>query len=105
MGIMNKHILNPEWGVVVVVVGGGGGVSGAKRTVSEGDHASGCVASKMGGRALVMRMESGPAVPAASYVGAVAGLVSRIFTVASETVDVRWECPLAFPKCATRWGP
>ena len=30
MGIMNKHILNPEWGGVVVV-GGGSGISGAKR--------------------------------------------------------------------------
>ena len=47
----------------------------------------------------------GPAVPAASVIGAVAGLVSRVLAVTPEAVNMGWECSLALPKGATRWGP
>ena len=48
---------------------------------------------------------SGPAVPAAPIIGAVAGLVSRVLAMALEAVNVGWECSLALPKGATRWSP
>ena len=66
--------------------------------MGEGDNTSGCAASKVGRGALVVRVVGGPAVSAAPEVGAVAGLVSRVFAVTLETVDVRGECSLAFPK-------
>ena len=53
----------------------------------------------------MVRVVSGPAVPAAPIVGAVAGLVSRVLAVALEAVNMGWECPLALPKGATRRSP
>ena len=70
--------------------------------MSEGNNASSCAASKMGGRALVVHMKGGPAVPVAPCIGAITGLMPRVFTMAFETVDVGWECLLVLPKCTTR---
>ena len=83
----------------------GSGADGPYLSVGEGDNALGCAASEMGRGALMVPVVSGPAVPAAPIIGAVAGLVSRVLAVAPEAVDVGWECPLALPKGATGWGP
>ena len=53
----------------------------------------------------MVRVVSGPAVSAAPVIGTIAGLVSRVLTVALKAVDVGWECPLALPKGTTRWIP
>ena len=58
--------------------------------MSEGDNAFGCAACKVGGGALMVRVVSGPAVPATPIVRAVAGLVSRVLAVTLEAVDVGW---------------
>ena len=73
--------------------------------MSEGDNALGCAARKVGGGALMVRVISGPAVPAAPIIGAVAGLVSRVLAMAPEAVNVRWECSLSLSEGATRRGP
>ena len=83
----------------------GSGTDSPYLSVGEGDDALGCAASKMGSGALMMLVVGGPAVPAAPIVGAVAGLMSGVLTVALEAVNVRWECALAFPKRAARRGP
>ena len=53
----------------------------------------------------MVRVVSGPAVPAAPVIGAVAGLVSRVLAVTLEAIDMGWECSLAFPKGTTRRRP
>ena len=53
----------------------------------------------------MMRVVGGPAVSAAPEIGAVAGLVPGVLTVAFKTVDVGWKCSLAFSKGTTRWRP
>ena len=73
--------------------------------MSKGDNTFGCAASKVGRGALVVRVVGGPAVSATPEVGAVAGLMSRIFAVTLKAVDVRGECSLAFPKGAAGWRP
>ena len=72
--------------------------------MGEGDNALGCATRKVGRRTLVVRMISGPAVPAAPVVRAIAGLVSRVLAVALEAVNVGWERSLALPKGTTRWS-
>ena len=83
----------------------GSGTDSPYLSVGEGDDALGRATCEVGRRALMVRMVSGPAVPAASVIGAVAGLVSRVLTVTFEAVNVGWERSLAFPKGATRWRP
>ena len=83
----------------------GSGADSPYLSVGEGNDAFGCAASKMGRGAFMMLMVSGPAVPAAPIVGAVAGLVPRILAVAPEAVDVGWEHSFVLPKGATRRGP
>ena len=73
--------------------------------MSEGDDALGRAACKVGGRALMVHVVSGPAVPAAPAIRAVAGLVPGVLAMAFEAVDVGWKSSLALPKGATRWGP
>ena len=73
--------------------------------MGEGDNTFACAAGKVGRGALVVRVVGGPAVSATPEVGAVAGLVSRVFAVTLETVDVRGECSLAFPKRTTGRRP
>ena len=73
--------------------------------MSEGDNTLVRAASKVGRGALVVCVVGGPAVSATPEIGAVAGLVSRVFAVTLETVDVGGECPLAFPKGTARWRP
>ena len=73
--------------------------------MGEGDDTFGRAACKVGRGALMVCVVSGPAVPAAPVIGAVAGLVSGVLTVTFETVDVGWECSLALPERATGWGP
>ena len=53
----------------------------------------------------MVRVVSGPAVPAAPKVGAVAGFMSGILTVTFEAVNVGWERSLALSKGTARWGP
>ena len=69
--------------------------------MGEGDDALGRAACKVGRGALVVCVVSGPAVPAAPTIGAVAGFVSRVLTMALEAINVGWECSLALPKSAT----
>ena len=73
--------------------------------MGKGDDALGRAACKVGRRALMVCVVSGPAVPAAPIIGAVAGFVSRVLAVALEAVNVGWECSLALPKSATWRGP
>ena len=73
--------------------------------MGEGNNALACAASKVGRRAFVVQMVSRPAIPAAPIIGAIAGLMPRVLAVAPETVDVGWECSLAFPKGTTGWRP
>ena len=54
----------------------GSGTDSSYLSVGEGDNTLGRAASKMGGGALMVRVVSGPAVPAAPVIGTVAGLVS-----------------------------
>ena len=73
--------------------------------MGEGDDALACATCEVGRGALMVRVVSGPAVPAAPIVRAVAGLVSRVLAVTLEAVDVGWERSLAFPKGTTRGRP
>ena len=66
--------------------------------VGEGDDALSSAASEVRGRALMVAMVFGPAVSTAPVVGAVAGLVSWVLTMAFEAVDVRGEGTLSLAK-------
>ena len=83
----------------------GSGTDSPYLSVGEGDDTFARAASKVGRGALVVRMVGGPAVSATPEVGAVAGLVSRVFAVTLEAIDMRGECSLALPKGTTRWRP
>ena len=82
----------------------GSGTDSPYLSVGEGDNAFGCAACEVGRGALMVRVVSGPAVPAAPKIGAVASLVSGVLTMALEAVNVGWECSLSLSKGATRWG-
>ena len=73
--------------------------------MSEGDDTLARAAREVRRGALMVRVVSGPAVPAAPKVRAVASLVSRVLTMALEAVNVRWECSLSLSKGATRRSP
>ena len=73
--------------------------------MGEGDDALGRAARKVGRGALMVRVVGGPAVPAASKIRAVAGLVARVLAMALETVDVGWESSLSLSKGATGRSP
>ena len=72
-------------------------------SVSKGDDTLGRTTCEVGRGALMVRVVSGPAVPAAPEIGAVAGLVSRVLAVTFEAVDMGY--PLAFPKGIARQHP
>ena len=63
--------------------------------MSEGDNACSGATSEVRSRAFVVAMVFRPAVSTAPVIGAVAGFMSWILTMASETVDMRGEG--AFP--------
>ena len=83
----------------------GSGTDSPYLSVGEGDDALARATCKVGRRALMVRMVSGPAVPAAPVVGAVAGLVSRVLAVTLEAVNVGLELSLALHKRITRRRP
>ena len=83
----------------------GSGTDSSYLSVGEGDDTLAHATRKVGRGALMVRMVSGPAVPAAPKIRAVAGLVSRVLAVALEAVNVGWERSLAFPKGTSRWRP
>ena len=66
----------------------GSSANGPYLPVSEGDNAFGCAAGKVGGRALMVRVEGGPAILAAPCVRTVAGFMPRVLAMAFETVDM-----------------
>ena len=82
----------------------GSGTDSPYLSVGEGDDALGCAACKVGRGTLMVRVVSGPAVPAAPIIRTVASFVSGVLAVTLEAVDVRGECLLALPKGATWWG-
>ena len=82
-----------------------GGADSPYLSVGEGDDALGCATCKVGRGALIVCVVGRPAVPAAPIIGVVAGLVSRVLTVAFEAVDVGWERSLVLSKGAAWWGP
>ena len=83
----------------------GSGADSPYLSVGEGDDALACAASKVGSGAFVVPVVSGPAIPAAPIIGAVAGLMPRVLAVAPEAVDMRRERLLTLPKGATRRSP
>ena len=66
--------------------------------MGEGDDARSSATSEVRGRAFMVAMVGGPAVPAASVVGAVAGLMSRVLAMAFEAVDMRGKGALSLAK-------
>ena len=73
--------------------------------MGEGDDTLGRAAREVRRGALVVRMVSRPAVPAAPIIGAVTGFVSGALAVTLEAVDVGWGHSLALSKGTARWGP
>ena len=73
--------------------------------IGEGNNARSGATSEVGGRAFMVSMVGGPAVLTAPIIGAVAGLVSRVFAVASKTVDMRREGALSLAKRSPWRGP
>ena len=71
--------------------------------MSEGDNARGGAASEVRGGAFMVAMVLGPAVSTAPVIGAVAGLMSWIFAVTSEAIDVWGEGALSLAK-GSPWG-
>ena len=57
--------------------------------MGERDNTRSGAASKVGGGAFVMTVVGGPAISTAPIVGAVAGFMPGILTVAPETIDMR----------------
>ena len=73
--------------------------------VGKGNDARSGAASKMRGRAFVMTMVGRPAVSTAPVIGAVTGLMSRVFAMASEAVNVRGESTLPLAERSPWRGP
>ena len=73
--------------------------------MGEGDDACSSAASKMRGGAFVVAMVFGPAVSTAPVIWTVAGLMSWIFAMASEAVDMRGEGTLSLAKRSPWRGP
>ena len=73
--------------------------------MGKGDDALGSAAGEVRGRTLVVAMVFGPAVSTAPVIRAIAGLVSWIFAMASEAVDVGGEGTLSLAKRSTWRGP
>ena len=66
--------------------------------MSERDDARSGAAGEVRGRAFMVAMVFGPAVSTAPVIGAVAGLMSWIFAMASEAVNMRGEGTLSLAK-------
>ena len=83
----------------------GSGTDSAQIAMGEGNDALGGAASKVRCRTLVVAMVGGPAVSTAPVIGAVAGLMPRVLTVTSETVNMRGEGTLSLAKRSSWRGP
>ena len=71
--------------------------------MGEGNDARSGAASKVWGRAFMMAVEGRPAILTAPGIGAVTSLVPWILAVTFETIDMRGELALLFPKCLSWW--
>ena len=73
--------------------------------MGEGDNARSGATSEVRSGTLVMAMIFRPAVSTAPVIRAVAGLMSRVFAMASETVNMRGEGTLSLAKRGSWRGP